>query len=62
MKEMPVSQIKNLFEQIAEKFGANSNVQVIQGTIEEVVAQLRAEAETVGATVSKVANEAQTPV
>ena len=58
MKEMPVSQIKNLFEQIAEKFGANSNVQVIQGTIEEVVAQLRAEAETVGATVSKVANEA----
>lgn len=58
MKEMPVSQIKNLFEQIAEKFGANSNVQVIQGTIEEVVAQLRAEAESVGATVSKVANEA----
>lgn len=58
MKEMPVSQIKHLFEQIAEKFGANSNVQVIQGTIEEVVAQLRAEAETVGATVSKVANEA----
>lgn len=58
MKEMTVSQIKNLFEQIAEKFGANSNVQVIQGTIEEVVAQLRAEAESVSATVSKVAGEA----
>lgn len=58
MKEMPVSQIKNLFEQIAEKFGANSNIQVIQGTIEEVVAQLRAEAEATAATVSKVAGEA----
>ena len=52
MKEMPVSNIKALFEQFAEKFGANPNVQVIQGNVEDVIAQLRAEmgevAEVVG--------------
>lgn len=58
MKEMPVSNIKNLFEQIAEKFGANPNIQVIQGNLEEVLAQLRAEAGEVAEVVGKSATAA----
>ena len=54
---MPVSQIKALFEQIAEKFGNNPNIQVISGNIEEVIGQLREEAAEVAAAVKEAARK-----
>lgn len=53
-----MSNIKNLFEQIAEKLGANSNIQVMQGSLEEVLAQLKAEAGAAAETVGKAATSA----
>jgi len=50
--------MKNLFEQLLEKAGANAGIQVIQGNFDEILAQLRAEADTVAENVGKVATSA----
>lgn len=50
--------MKNLFEQLLEKAGANHGFQVIQGNLDEILAQLKAEAGEVAETVGKAATTA----
>jgi uncharacterized coiled-coil protein SlyX len=57
-KEINVSHMKNLFEQLIEKAGATHGFQVIQGNLDEILAQLKAEAGDVAEVVGKTATAA----